>query len=255
GIRHGPGTCPPRVEGRGRGASIRASSGRVRGRDRRGGRKAGSRRRAGSARGRPRGGSFLRGPPAGGPAPDGRPQRGALRGDRRRAGGGRGDGDGPSPGGRLAGDAPPRPGHRADRPGRGAGMSGGSLPGGRTHMCGAIRAGDAGADVALKGWVARKRDHGGVIFLDLRDREGVIQVVAHPEEPPSAVEIASRLRPESVIAVSGQVRRRPEGTANPELPTGEVEVAARAVEVLSESETPPFPLEDRIEVDEALRLK
>jgi len=122
-------------------------------------------------------------------------------------------------------------------------------------MCGAIRAGDAGADVALKGWVARKRDHGGVIFLDLRDREGVIQVVAHPEDAPSAFEIASRLRPESVIAVSGQVRRRPEGTANPELPTGEVEVAARAVEVLSESETPPFPLEDRIEVDEALRLK
>src|SRR5213076_2227015 len=135
---------------------------------------------------------------------------------------------------------PPRPGHRADRPGRGAGMSGGSLPGGRTHMCGAIRAGDAGADVALKGWVAHRRDHGGVIFLDLRDREGMVQVVFHPQEAQDAHASADRTRSEWVVRVAGGVRTRPAGTENPDLPTGQVEVAARELHVLSEAEAPPF---------------
>src|ERR687887_1948042 len=98
------------------------------------------------------------------------------------------------------------------------------LAGGRTHMCGSLRTSDAGADVVLAGWVARRRDHGGVVFLDLRDREGILQVVAHPEDAPDAHAVASGLRGESVILVAGRVRLRPEGTANPNLETGEVEV-------------------------------
>ena len=122
-------------------------------------------------------------------------------------------------------------------------------------MCGALRAGDAGREVVLAGWVARKRDHGGVIFVDVRDREGPIQVVVHPEESPAAHQVAGELKAESVVMVTGSVRLRPEGTVNAALPTGEVEVAAGGIEVLSESDTPPFPVEDRVEVEEALRLK
>ena len=129
------------------------------------------------------------------------------------------------------------------------------LPGSRTHMCGALRAGDAGSEVILAGWVARRRDHGGVVFFDLRDREGVVQVVAHPEESPEAHAAASSVRPESVVRVQGEVRARPEGTANPALPTGDVEVSARRIEVVSEADTPPFPIEEGTEVDEALRLR
>ncbi|MGH2661695.1 MAG: aspartate--tRNA ligase [Actinomycetota bacterium] len=125
----------------------------------------------------------------------------------------------------------------------------------RTHRCGELRAEHAGADVALCGWVAHQRDHGGVLFLDLRDREGIVQVVVHPADAAEAHATAERLRGESVIRVEGEVRRRPEGTVNPDLPTGEVEVAARRVEVLSEAETPPFAIEDRIQADEALRLR
>jgi aspartyl-tRNA synthetase len=125
----------------------------------------------------------------------------------------------------------------------------------RTHRCGELRAEHAGTEVALCGWVARQRDHGGVLFVDLRDREGVVQVVFHPQEAPDAHRAASRLRGESVVRVTGEVRRRPEGTVNPALPTGEVEVAARDVEILSVAETPPFPIEDRIQADEALRLR
>jgi aspartyl-tRNA synthetase len=109
--------------------------------------------------------------------------------------------------------------------------------------------------VVLAGWVARTRDHGGVVFFDLRDREGLVQVVAHSEDSADAYRDASGLRSEFVVRVSGEVRVRPEGTVNGALATGEVEVAARGIEVLSESETPPFPIEDRVDVDEALRLK
>jgi aspartyl-tRNA synthetase len=121
-------------------------------------------------------------------------------------------------------------------------------------MCGELRAEHAGSQVDLAGWVARQRDHGGLVFFDLRDREGLVQVVAHPEEAPEVHATASELRGESVVRVRGTVRMRPEGTANPNLPTGEVEVAATSVEVLTEAETPPFLVEDRVEVDETLRL-
>jgi aspartyl-tRNA synthetase len=125
----------------------------------------------------------------------------------------------------------------------------------RTHTCGELRADHAGTEVALCGWVAHDRDHGGVLFVDIRDREGIVQVVFHPQEAPEAHAAASRLRTESVVRVVGEVRRRPDGTVNPGLPTGEVEVAARTVEVLSEADTPPFPVEDRTEADEPLRLR
>ncbi|HYU57479.1 MAG TPA: OB-fold nucleic acid binding domain-containing protein, partial [Actinomycetota bacterium] len=125
----------------------------------------------------------------------------------------------------------------------------------RTHTCGELRASDAGGPAILAGWVARRRDHGGVIFLDLRDRDGLVQVVFHPEEAPEAHAAAGAVRSEYVVRVEGEVRPRPEGTVNPNLPTGEVELAARTLEVLSASETPPFPVEDDIEVDETTRLQ
>jgi aspartyl-tRNA synthetase len=125
----------------------------------------------------------------------------------------------------------------------------------RTHRCGELRAEHAGTEVTLCGWVGRQRDHGGVLFVDLRDREGYVQVVFHPEENPAAHEVAEGLKAESVVRVVGEVRPRPEGTVNPGLPTGEVEVAAREVEVLSAAETPPFPIEDRTSADEKLRLR
>jgi aspartyl-tRNA synthetase len=125
----------------------------------------------------------------------------------------------------------------------------------RTHRCGDLRAEDVGAEVALCGWVAHDRNHGGVLFVDVRDAGGLVQVVFHPDDAPEAHAAASRLRSESVIRVVGEVRRRPEGTVNISLPTGEVEVAASSVEVLAEAETPPFPIEDRTEADEALRLR
>ena len=125
----------------------------------------------------------------------------------------------------------------------------------RTHRCGELRAGHVGKKVALCGWVAHQRDHGGVLFVDLRDREGVVQVVIHPEEQADAHATASRLRNESVIRVEGEARARPKGTVNPELPTGEVEVAVTGIEILSEADTPPFPIEDRIQASEDLRLR
>ncbi len=120
----------------------------------------------------------------------------------------------------------------------------------RTRGAGTLRSSDDGAEVVLGGWVDARRDHGGVVFLDLRDRSGVAQVVADPD----ALAAAHDLRSEYVIRVHGTVRQRPVGMENPTLPTGEVEVAASALEVLSRAETPPFPIEDRLDTDEALRL-
>ena len=125
----------------------------------------------------------------------------------------------------------------------------------RTHACGQLRESDVGASVALCGWVWRQRDHGGVTFIDLRDREGLVQLVFHPEEAPRAHAAAQDLRSETVVRVTGTVRARPDGTVNPELGTGEIEIAVAELEVLSRAETPPFPIEDRIEASEELRLK
>ena len=121
--------------------------------------------------------------------------------------------------------------------------------------CGQIRADHAGKSVLLAGWVDRRRDHGNLIFIDLRDREGVVQVVINPETAPEAHEVAESLRAEWVVQVSGEVRARPEGTGNPNLPTGELEVAADKITVLNESKTPLFEINEDIEIDELVRLK
>jgi aspartyl-tRNA synthetase len=125
----------------------------------------------------------------------------------------------------------------------------------RTHGAGQLRLEDAGAQVALCGWVAHRRDHGGVTFIDLRDREGAVQLVFHPEDAPEAHAAAQALGGEDVVRVTGAVRPRPEGMRNAQLPTGEVEVLATSVEVLAEADTPPFPIEDYTEANEMLRLR
>ena len=125
----------------------------------------------------------------------------------------------------------------------------------RTHACGELRAADAGTEVTLCGWVARRRDHGGVTFIDLRDREGAVQVVFHPEEAAEAHGTAQDLRAEWVVRVTGTVRERPDGMVNPTLATGEIEVAATGLEIVSRAETPPFLIEDRVEAEEHIRLE
>jgi aspartyl-tRNA synthetase len=124
----------------------------------------------------------------------------------------------------------------------------------RTHGAGTLRASDDGTAVVLAGWVARRRDHGGVAFLDLRDRTGVVQVVADPDAD-EALQAAHEVRSEYVIAVHGRVRLRPAGMTNDKLDTGDVEVAASSVEILAPADTPPFPIDDRVEVDEQMRLR
>jgi aspartyl-tRNA synthetase len=125
----------------------------------------------------------------------------------------------------------------------------------RTHSCGVLTAGDVGEDVLLMGWVQFRRDHGGLIFIDLRDREGLTQVVFSPEIAPDAHERAHILRVEYVLAVKGYVRERPEGMLNPRMKTGEIEVVVREWKLLATSKTPPFPIEDRAEAGENLRLQ
>jgi len=125
----------------------------------------------------------------------------------------------------------------------------------RTHEAGTLRAAHAGEHVVLAGWVARRRDHGGVVFIDLRDASGVVQVVWRGEEAPSQPAGAHDLRAEFCVQVTGTVRARPAGNENPELPTGEIEVVADEVEVLSEADPLPFPVEGSAEVSEDIRLK
>jgi len=125
----------------------------------------------------------------------------------------------------------------------------------RTHYCGDLRVSDAGHDVVLMGWVHRRRDHGGVIFVDLRDREGLSQIVFNPEFSPEAHREAHRIRSEYVLAVKGKVRLRPEGMLNPALKTGEIEVMITELEILNESKTPPFVLDVDTELSENVRLK
>ncbi|HVC10747.1 MAG TPA: aspartate--tRNA ligase [Burkholderiales bacterium] len=122
----------------------------------------------------------------------------------------------------------------------------------RTHYCGELSAALIDRTVTLCGWAHRRRDHGGVIFIDLRDREGLAQVVCDPDRP-DAFQVADRVRGEYVLRVTGKVRRRPEGTTNPNLRSGEVEVLAHEVEVLNPSVTPPFQLDDE-NLSETTRL-
>jgi aspartyl-tRNA synthetase len=123
----------------------------------------------------------------------------------------------------------------------------------RTHLAGELRSGDIGAGVVVCGWVASRRDHGGVVFLDVRDASGVVQVVVDPESVGGAD--VHHVRAEYVVRVDGPVRARPEGTVNADLPTGEVEVAAARLEVLNTAEPSPIPIDDRVEADEMLRLR
>jgi aspartyl-tRNA synthetase len=126
----------------------------------------------------------------------------------------------------------------------------------RSHSCGELRARDAGAEVVLMGWVQRRRDHGGLIFVDLRDREGLTQVVFNPEVNPDTHNKAGVLRDEYVIAVRGVVNLRPPEMVNPGLPTGELEVLVAELRILNAAKTPPFELEDyRVDISESLRLK
>jgi aspartyl-tRNA synthetase len=124
----------------------------------------------------------------------------------------------------------------------------------RTHYCGEIDTGAVGEEVAVAGWVHRRRDHGGVIFVDLRDREGLLQIVFDPDSPEIFAE-AERLRGEYVLAVKGRVRPRPDGTVNPKLRTGEIEVLATQLTVLNESETPPFHHDEHAHEDIRLRYR
>jgi aspartyl-tRNA synthetase len=123
----------------------------------------------------------------------------------------------------------------------------------RTHTCGSLRKDDVGSEVVLAGWVQKRRDHGGLIFLDLRDRTGIIQAVVDPGMS-AAFREAQRVRSEYVLSLSGRVRERPEGTVNPNLPTGGVEVEVDDIRILNKSKTPPFEI-DGSPVDETLRLR
>ena len=125
----------------------------------------------------------------------------------------------------------------------------------RTKDCGDLREDSIGSQPTLAGWVSRRRDHGGVIFVDLRDRSGIVQVVFNPETSPQAYEIADQLRSEWVVQVKGTVRARPPGSENPAMATGMVEVAVDEASILNPSLTPPFYISDDVEVDESLRLR
>ena len=124
----------------------------------------------------------------------------------------------------------------------------------RTHYCGDITPAQVGQDVELVGWVHRRRDHGGVVFLDVRDRSGIVQVVYDPDTPDSFA-VADRVRSEYVLRLAGRVRERPAGTVNPDMKTGAVEVLGRALEVLNESATPPIQLDEYSDAGEDVRLK
>jgi aspartyl-tRNA synthetase len=126
----------------------------------------------------------------------------------------------------------------------------------KTHGCGELRPAHVGQMVELAGWVHRRRDHGGLIFVDLRDRSGLVQVVGDPSCSAEAHAALDQVRLEYVIQVHGRVRRRPAGTENPNLPTGEVEVEAHAVRILNPARPLPFPIDDDgRRIDEAVRLR
>lgn len=125
----------------------------------------------------------------------------------------------------------------------------------RTHTCGELRESNIGENVVLNGWVDNRRDLGGVIFVDLRDRYGITQVVFEPNYNKQTHELGSQLRNEFVISVEGKVRKRPAETDNPKLPTGHVDVMVDKLIILNKAETPPFPIKEKVDVSEDLRLK
>src|SRR5688572_22482939 len=125
----------------------------------------------------------------------------------------------------------------------------------RDAWAGELDASRAGDRVRVAGWVHRRRDHGGLVFIDLRDRSGIVQLVFHPEDSPEAHALAQQLRSEHVVSAEGEIVRREEGKENPRLRTGEVELSVATAERLAEAETPPFAIEDDAPVDEALRLR
>ena len=124
----------------------------------------------------------------------------------------------------------------------------------RSHYCGSVNEDNIGQEVTLCGWVHRRRDHGGVIFLDMRDREGMAQVVIDPDTE-QAFALADRARSEWVLQIKGLVRARPEGTVNDNMPTGKIEILGKELTILNEAETPPFPLDGYVDVGEDTRLK
>jgi len=125
----------------------------------------------------------------------------------------------------------------------------------RSHYCGQVTAVEVGREVCLMGWVQRRRDHGGLIFIDLRDREGIVQLALDPDRDPEAHGKADRVRNEFVVAIKGKVSPRPEGTVNPKMKTGEVEVEVSDLRILNTAKTPPFMLDEYTEVAENIRLK
>jgi aspartyl-tRNA synthetase len=125
----------------------------------------------------------------------------------------------------------------------------------RTHHCNALTHADVGKEIVLMGWVLRRRDHGGVIFIDLRDRWGLTQVVFNPEINAEVHAKAHGIRSEWVLAIRGLVEARPDGMVNPKLPTGEIEVRVLELRILNQSKTPPFPLDEETEISDNLRLK
>jgi len=125
----------------------------------------------------------------------------------------------------------------------------------KSHHCGELRKEHAGQKVTLAGWVDRRRDHGELIFIDLRDRSGIAQVVFNPQISKICHQIAEQVRSEYVLQISGEVSQRPKGTENPKLPSGDIEVIATEAEILNTSKTPPFYINEDSEVDEAVRLK
>jgi len=125
----------------------------------------------------------------------------------------------------------------------------------RTDYCGKLRSSDAGREVVLMGWAQRRRDHGGLIFVDLRDREGIVQVVFNPEIDPEVHAKAHKIRSEYVLGVKGDVAMRPEDSINPDVDTGEIEVLTKELRILNVAENPPFLIEDNVEISENVRLK
>ena len=125
----------------------------------------------------------------------------------------------------------------------------------RTHTCGDLREADIGQNVVLNGWVAIRRDLGGVTFVELRDRYGITQIVFEPTYNADAHDQAKKLRSEFVVSIEGRVRKRPEGTENNSIPTGQIDVMVDKLIILNQAETPPFPIEDNIDVNEDVRLK